>query len=75
PSQKISDIVKRLKGRTSRRLQEEFPALNKRYWGRHFWAIGYGVWSTGNITDKMVQEYLEHHRNPSNLDNDNIILE
>ncbi|MCF6168186.1 IS200/IS605 family transposase [Lutibacter sp.] len=75
PSQKISDIVKRLKGRTSRRLQEEFPVLNKRYWGRHFWAIGYGVWSTGNITDKMVQEYLEHHRNPSNLDNDNIILE
>jgi len=75
PSQKISDIVKRLKGRTSRRLQEEFLELNKRYWGRHFWAVGYGVWSTGNITDKMVQEYLEHHRNPSNLDSDNIILE
>ncbi len=75
PSQKISDIVKQLKGRTSRRLQEEFPVLNKRYLGRHFWAIGYGVWSTGNITDKMVQEYLEHHRNPSNLDSDNIILE
>jgi putative transposase len=71
----VSDIVKRLKGRTSRRLQEEYPALSKRYWGRHFWAIGYGVWSTGNITDKMVQDYLEHHRQPSNLDNDNIILE
>jgi len=75
PSQKIRDIVKRLKGRTSRRLQEEFTVLSKRYWGRHFWAIGYGVWSTGNITDKMVQEYLEHHRNPSNLESDNIILE
>jgi len=75
PSQKISDIVKRLKGRTSRRLQEEYPELSKRYWGRHFWAIGYGVWSTGNITDEMVQEYLEHHRNPSNLDDDTIILE
>jgi putative transposase len=75
PSQSISDLVKRLKGRTSRRLQEEYPALSKRYWGRHFWAIGYGVWSTGNITDEMVQEYLEHHRDPSNLDNDNIILQ
>jgi putative transposase len=75
PSLRISDLVKRLKGRTSRRLQEEFPALSKKYWGRHFWAIGYGAWSTGNITDKMVQDYLEHHRNPSNLDNDNIILE
>ena len=75
PSQSISDFVKRLKGRTSRRLQEEYPDLSKRYWGRHFWAIGYGVWSTGNITDEMVQEYLEHHRDPSNLDNDNIILQ
>ena len=76
PSQKISDIVKRLKGRTSRRLQEEYVELSKRYWGRYFWAIGYGVWSTGNITDKMVQDYLEHHRTPSNKDSeDNIILE
>ena len=75
PSQNISDIVKRLKGRTSRRLQEEYPELGKKYWGRHFWAIGYGVWSTGKITDEMVQEYLEHHRNPSNLDNNTIILE
>ncbi len=75
PSRSISDLVKRLKGRTSRRLQEEFPQLSKRYWGRHFWAIGCGVWSTGNITDEMVQEYLEHHRGPSNSDSDNIILE
>ena len=75
PSKSISDIVKRLKGRTSRRIQEEFPHIKKRYWGKHFWAIGYGVWSTGNITDKMVQEYLEHHRTPSNMDTDNIIIE
>ena len=75
PSLNISDIVKRLKGRTSRRLQEEYPELFKRYWGRHFWAIGYGVWSTGNITDKMVQEYLEHHRKPGNMETDTIILE
>jgi len=74
PSLKISDLVKRLKGRSSRRLQEEYPELRKRYWGRHFWAIGYGAWSTGNITDKMVQEYLEHHRKDSSND-DNIILE
>jgi putative transposase len=71
----VSDFVKRLKGRTSRKLQSEFPSLKKRYWGRHFWAIGYGAWSTGNITDEMVQAYLEHHRNPSNVDTGNIILE
>ena len=75
PKKSISDIIKRLTGRTSRMLQSEFPEPQKRYWGKHFWAIGYGVWSTGNITDAMVQEYLEHHRNPLNRDTDNIILE
>lgn len=75
PKQSVSDMVKMLKGRISRRIQEELPELGKRYWGRHFWAVGYGAWSTGNITDEMVQEYLEHHRSPSNNDTDNIILE
>ena len=67
PSKRISDIVKNLKGRTSRLLQQEYPELQKRYWGKHFWAIGYGAWSTGNITEKLVAQYLEHYRNPSNM--------
>lgn len=75
PSKSISDLAKKFKGRTSRRIQEEFPHISKKYWGRHFWAIGYGVWRTGNITDEMVQKYLEHHRKPENNDNDKIILE
>ena len=75
PSQSISNLVKRLKGRTSRKLQQEFPKLQKRYWGRHFWAIGFGCWSTGNITDEMVNEYLEHHRKPNDKNNSDFILE
>ena len=75
PSKSISDLVKRLKGRTSRRLQEEFPQLRKQYWGRHFWAIGYGAWSTGNISEEVVKEYLEHHRRPSNREAEDFILE
>lgn len=70
----VSEIVKRLKGRSSRILMNEYPALKKRYWGKHFWAIGYGAWSTGNITEEMVQEYLEHHRDNPNSD-ENFILE
>ena len=74
PKQSISFIVKQMKGRTSRKLQQEFSALGKTYWGKHFWATGYGAWSTGNITDQMVNEYLEHHRK-LNSDNSNFILE
>jgi len=75
PRISISDLVKRLKGRTSRILQREFPVLKKRYWGKHFWAIGYGAWSVGDITDEIVQAYLEHHRKSPNGDDGNMILE
>ncbi|WP_299837402.1 IS200/IS605 family transposase [uncultured Tenacibaculum sp.] len=74
PKQSVSYLVKQLKVRSSRKLQQEFRKLSDLYWGKHFWGAGYGVWSTGNITDEMVNEYLEHHRKP-NSDNSNFILE
>lgn len=36
PTKSLSDILKQLKGRTSRILQQEYPKLHKRYWGKHF---------------------------------------
>lgn len=75
PKLSISAIVKQLKGRSSSILQKEYPNLKKRYWGRHFWATGYGAWSSGNITDKMVTEYLEHHRRENDNSGDNFMLD
>ncbi len=75
PSKSISDLVKRLKGRSSRLLQKEFPELGKRYWGKHMWGIGFGAWSAGNITDDLIQEYLEHHKDRPNEDAENFMLE
>ena len=39
-----------------------------------FGGIGYGAWSSGNITDEMIQEYLEHHKEGPN-EEQNFILE
>lgn len=75
PKISISELVRRLKWRTSRRIQEEFPEIWKRYWWKHFWAIWYWVWSTWVVSEELINEYLEHHRNPSNFDTDNFILE
>jgi len=61
PKLAISVFMKNCKGRSSRLIQQEYKEISKRYWGRHFWGIGYGVWSTGNITDEMVEAYLKHH--------------
>jgi len=55
-------------------LLQEYSELKKFNWGGHFWAIGYGALSSGNITDEMVNNYLEHHRDNPNGD-ENFILE
>ena len=59
PTQSISKIMQWLKGISSRVLLLEFAHLRKQYWGRHLWARGYLAVSSGNITDEMIQQYIE----------------
>ena len=61
PTMSPSDIMRRIKGRTSSKLFEEYPHLKKRYWGRHFWARGYFCVTAGELTKQMIEEYLAHH--------------
>ena len=61
PHVAVSDFIKRAKGRSSRKLQQEFPELKKRYWGRHFWARGYFSATSGNVTDDVINEYINRH--------------
>jgi|GEM_PF-2116398 len=48
--------------------------LKKQYWGQPLWGVEHGSWSSGNITDELIQDYLEHHRDGPNGDQ-NFILE
>ena len=59
PTQNISKIVQWLKGISSRIMLQEFPVLQKQFWGRHFWGRGYLAVSSGNVTDEMIQKYIE----------------
>lgn len=61
PSTSIANLVKFLKGKTSRKLQMEFPDLKKKYWGQHLWGRGYFAVSAGNVTASMLKDYIEHH--------------
>ena len=56
----VSDFVRRVKGRSSHRVQMEFPDLRKRYWGQHLWARGYWVASSRNVTDEVWAEYIKN---------------
>ena len=55
-------VVQYLKGRSSRRLQDEFPELRKRYWGQHLWARGYFCASVGAVDEDTIKRYIENQK-------------
>jgi putative transposase len=69
PSMAPSEIMCRIKGRSSSKLFECFPELKKCYWGRHFWARGYFCVTSGELTEEMIKNYLDHHFEPKVDDN------
>lgn len=64
PERAPSEIMRRIKGQTAHKVFEEFPSVKRRYWGRHFWARGYFCATVGEMTEEMIQEYLDHHFEP-----------
>ena len=59
PTHNISKIMQWLNGISSHILLSEFAHLRKQFWGRHLWARGYLAVSSGNVTDEMIQQYIE----------------
>ena len=53
-----SYLTQRIKGKSSRRILQEFSHLNKQCWGRHLWARGFFAASSGVITDEAIIEYI-----------------
>ena len=60
PELSPSKIMQYVKGRSSRLVQQEFPHLRKRYWGKHLWARGYFCSTVGRVTQKMIAAYIAH---------------
>ena len=76
PHISVSDFVKVAKGRGSRKIQQEFPEIGKRYWGRHFWGRGFFSTTSGNVTDEMINAYINDPVDAHKSDNEtNITLE
>ena len=62
PKLSVSEMVKRLKGRSSRKMLEDYGELRQALWGRHMWARGCFAASTGNVTDEIIAEYNENQK-------------
>ena len=60
PNLSPSQIMQYIKGKSSRKLMMEFKHIQKQYWGRHLWARGYFVATSGNITDEAIMQYIQN---------------
>ena len=54
-----SRVMQRIKGKTSHPLLQDRRKLRAEFWGRHLWARGYFVCTSGNVTDEVIARYIE----------------
>jgi putative transposase len=65
PSLPISLLVNRLKGVSSRRLRQQYPADVQKYlWGTHFWSPSYFAASCGGAPLTVIKQYIEQQKRP-----------
>lgn len=62
PNLSISQLMQYIKGKSSFRIQQEYPLIRKRYWGQHIWARGYFCATTGNVTEETIIKYIENQK-------------
>jgi len=62
PRYSPSEVMKIIKGGTSKKIRELFPELDEVYWGENttFWADGYLVKTVGEINDKVISHYIKN---------------
>jgi putative transposase len=58
PTLSPSKVMNAIKGKSANRLMRDFRTLNRQFWGRHLWARGYFVATSGNVTDEVIAKYI-----------------
>ena len=75
PHLAISKLVQYLKGKSSWKMLQENKQLSRLFWGRHLWARGYFVATSGNVTDEVIMEYIEHQEGTNDSTEEFTIVE
>jgi putative transposase len=70
PKTAVSNLVGKLKGKSSYVLRKEFwSEIKAKLWGDHFWSPSYCVVSAGGAPLDVIGEYIEDQRKPSEKKN------
>lgn len=59
PHMAPSGVMQAIKGRTSHHLLQDRRKLRAEFWGRHLWARGAFVSTSGNVTDEVIAQYIQ----------------
>ena len=66
PKLAISNLVGKLKGKSSYLLRQEYwPQLKTKLWGDHLWSPSYCVVSCGGAPLEVVKQYVADQRKPT----------
>lgn len=69
PKLAISNLVGKLKGKSSYFLRQEFwPLIRKKLWGDHLWSHSYCVVTCGGAPLEILKQYVESQRTPPSAD-------
>lgn len=75
PNLNLSQIVKRLKGASSRQIRQRMlPEIASKLWGKAFWSPSYFVVSCGGAPLDVIKSYVEQQQNPLRKKRDKPIL-
>ena len=55
----VAEVVRILKGGTSKIIRKEFPELDEFLWGNSFWANGYFAESIGSVDEAVIKKYID----------------
>ena len=70
PKHAVSNLVGKLKGKSSYVLRRSFcDEVKEKLWGNHFWSPSYCVVSCGGASLEVVKKYIENQRTPTSEKN------
>ena len=55
-----AEIMRLIKGGSSRIIRQEFPELQEFLWGDSFWADGYFVSTHSTVTEDIIKDYIRN---------------
>ena len=59
PRESVAEVVKILKGGTSKIIRSEFPELEEFLWGDSLWADGYFAQTVGKVDEEVIRKYIK----------------